>query len=220
MAQPIVYDDIGGIAAVKADLGATGAAPNNKYETVGWGGISPDGDANPADMLALIVMSPHGMNGSSLLQQTQATTGILGDLTAMRAYCDANAIWISAYLDQQRSGSDLLGDLFDIANCAGWSEGVLKSIPYSGILQVGNGAVFTAPTAAGPVVTITPVDFVCETGKPPITITRTKQQDSKNILPIEYTDRANDYVNNSVEVMEGCSVSEFGSRRDSTKTYG
>jgi len=221
VAQPIVYVDVGGIAAVKADLGATGAQPNNKYETLGWGGIGPDGDVNPADILALLVMSPHGMNASSLLQQTQATAALLGDLTAMRAYCDANAIWLSVYLDQQRSGSDVLGDLFDIANCAPvWSEGLLKSIPYSEISQVGNGAAYIAPTASGPVATITPVDFICEKGKAPIVITRTKQADSKNILPIEFTDRSNDYATNSIDVMEGQSVSEFGSRRDSTKTYG
>lgn len=220
VAQPISYTDVGGIAAVKADLGATGAQPNNKYETLGWGGIGLDGDANPADVLALLVMSPHGLNASSLLQQTQATDSILGDLAAMRAYCDANGIWLSLYLDQQRSGSDLLGDIFDTANCAPvWSEGVLKAVPYSEISQVGNGAAFIAPTAAGPVVALTSVDFICEKGKVPITVTRTKQSDSKNILPVEFTDRSNDYATNSVDVMEGQSVSEFGARRDSTKTF-
>jgi hypothetical protein len=218
--QPQVYDDCGGIAAPSADLGAGNMAPNFKYETMGWGGVSPNGDGNPADFFALWFMGPHGLNVSAFLQATNGPTTLLGSLAAMAAYCDVNGIWISPYLNSQRSGSDVLQDLLDVANCdAIWSEGLLKIIPRSEVSQVGNGNTYTAPTAAGPVWQLMPQDFVCEKGKAPINIKRTKQTDAKNILPVEFTDRSNNYVLDQVDVPDGQAVSEFGPRRDSTKTF-
>jgi hypothetical protein len=220
VAEPIVYEDVGGIAAPQCDLGTSGAPPQLRYETLGWGSGSPNSDVNPADVIQLLIMGPHGLNASSLLQQTNGLTTILGDFTALRNYCDANGIWISCYYDQQSSGSQQLQDLFDLSNSAPvWSEGVLKAIPYSEVSQVGNGATFVAPTAAGPIETLTSIDFVCETGKAPIKIVRTDQKDSKNILPIEYTERNNDYARNEIDVVEGQSLSEWGARRDSTKSF-
>ncbi|MCU1273766.1 MAG: hypothetical protein JWO48_1197 [Bryobacterales bacterium] len=220
VAEPVVYEDVGGIAAPQCDLGTTGEPAQLRYETLGWGTASPNSDVNPVDVIQLLIMGPHGLNASSVLQQTNGPTTILGDFTAMRNYCDANGIWVSCYYDQQTSGSSELGDLFDIANCAPvWSEGVLKAIPYSEISQVGNGATFVAPTAAGPLETLTSIDFVCDVGKAPIKIVRTDQKNSKNILPIEYTDRNNDYAKNEIDVVEGQSISEWGARRDTTRNF-
>jgi hypothetical protein len=220
VAEPIVYEDVGGIAVGNADLGPNPVFPEVRWETLGWGTASPNADVNPADIVNLVVMSPHGLNASSVLQQTSGPLTILGDYTNMRDYCDANGIWISCYLDSQTSGSQILQDLFDIANTAPvWSEGVLKGIPWSEVSQVGNGTTYNAPTAAGPVVTLTAPDFICEKDKAPILITRTTQEDSKNILPIEYLDRNNDYAINQVPVVEGSSLSEWGARLDSAKTY-
>jgi hypothetical protein len=220
VAQPIVYEDVGGIAVGNAYLGPNPIFPAVKWETLGWGTASPNADVNPADVLQLIIMSPFGLNASSLLQQTDGPTSVMGDYTAMRAYCDANGIWISCYYDTQTGGAQILGDLADTANCAPvWSEGVLKMVPWSEVSQIGNGYTFTAPTASGPVATLLPSDFVCDAGKAPIQIFRSKQKESKNVLPIEYLDRNNDYAVSEATVVEGSSLSEFGSRLDSTHAY-
>lgn len=214
--QPMTYDDVGGVAGANVDLGIGNLTPNFQYEVVCWGGLSPSGDCNPADILANLIMSPHGLNLTSMLQRVNSGP-ILGSLAGMRNYCDANGIWLSVYLDQQTSYDQILQDILDCANCvAVWSEGKLKIIPYSEVSQVGNGATFTATTAGGPVWNIMPQDFVVKDA--PLKVIRTAQKDAKNILPIEFTDRSNDYSPNSVDVQEGQSLAEFGARRDNTKS--
>ena len=219
VAQPITYQDCGGVAGAQIDEGMLGGTPNYRYGAMGWGGISPSGDANPADFLALVFNGPHGMNMSSLLQQLQGPTSILGDLSGMRDYCDANGIWISPYLDQQRSGTDLIKDLLDISNCYGyWSEGVFKIVPRSELSQVGNGAVYTSPTQT-PVAIIGPEDYVCKPGALPVQITRTKNASMKNVLPVQFKNREIDYADDSVTAVEGCSVSENGPQLASGTTF-
>jgi Putative phage tail protein len=106
----------------------------------------------------------------------------LPSLLLTRNQCRANGLWGSLIMDSQKAASDWLKDLYTAMNAAPvWSGFKLKSIPYSEVSAVGNGAVYTAPTAAGPVADLTESDFIGDTGSPLISVERKAQISTTSI---------------------------------------
>lgn len=118
-------------------------------------------------------------------------------LTAIRNYCQAYGIFVSGVMDTQKTASDWLSDLADIANAYPvWNGSQLNFVPRCEVSAVGNGAIYIAPTASGPVDFLDDSVFV-QKNAPPVTITRIRsrvdKQNAFNVLPIEHIDRSNQY---------------------------
>ena len=102
----------------------------------------------------------------------------LSSLRLSRDQCRTNGLWGSLIMDSQQQASDWLQDFYTAMNAAPvWSGFVLKSIPYSEVSAVGNGALYIAPTAPGPVANLTESDFIGDSGSPLISVERKAQVD-------------------------------------------
>ena len=160
---------------------------------------------------------PTWMSGqSSILGDPAANSGQV--LTAMRAYCRAYGITCALYLDSQRPARDVLQELFDVANTAPvWSGTVLKAVPYCEVSAAGNGSIYVAPTASGPIADLDDSCFVVGGSEAPVEIDRNRQADAGNVLPIEHLDRSNSYNTTITTEVEQRSVAQFGVRKASTR---
>lgn len=114
-------------------------------------------------------------------------------LMAVRLYCQAYGIFISGVMDTQRPAADWLNELCQVANCAPvWTGSMLNFVPRCEVSAAGNGAIYIAPTASGPVADLDDSSFGYADG-PPVTFPRTRQADAYNVLPIEHINRADNY---------------------------
>lgn len=139
-------------------------------------------------------------------------------LDLCRLQCRANGLWGSLVMDSQQNASDWLEDIYRAMNAAPvWSGFKLKSIPYSEVSAVGNGAIYNAPTASGPVANLTESDFIGDASAPLVTIERKAQVDVPNLLQIQHPNRASDYNDVIVSQPETASIALYGPRKDSPK---
>lgn len=137
-------------------------------------------------------------------------------LDLCRLQCRANGLWGSLVMDSQQNASDWLKDIYQSMNAAPvWSGFQLKSIPYSEVSAVGNGAVYNAPTASGPVANLTESDFIGDASQPLIAIERKAQVDVPNLLQIQHPNRSSDYNDVIVSQPETASIALYGPRKDS-----
>jgi hypothetical protein len=244
--EQIPYNWVSGLGSPKFDLGEADSFPEHSFEVGGAFELWPSGDCDPADIITDLIMSGpliacdppytgqqiligHGLNLNNYSDSDPlipawmtGQTSILGDqeqtLSAMRAYCRAYGISCALYLDSQRTARDVLQELFDVANTAPvWSGTVLKAIPYCEVSAAGNGAIYTALTASGPVADLDDTCFVISGNEAPVEIDRNRQADANNVLPIEHLDRSNSYNTTITTEVEQRSVAQFGARKASTK---
>ena len=156
---------------------------------------------------ALIPFTPPG-NGAILDADT---------LTPLNNWCRANSISVALCQDSQRTAKDLLDELFTVGNSAPvYSGDTLKVIPYDEVSAAGNGAVYIAPTASGPVANLTDQDFAVSTEKnpvPPLKFTRKRRASCDNVVAIEHIDRSLDYMHNVTSVPDQVHVALFGPRK-------
>ena len=138
------------------------------------------------------------------------------DLT--RQQCRAFGLWGSLAMTSQAAGSDWLKTLFAAADAAPIYLGnKLYSIPYSEVSAAGNGALYTSPTASGPVANLiagsgqSPYGDFIEGGEPEIeTVDRI---DLPNVLQLQIICRENNYNQLSVTQSESASLSLYGMRK-------
>ena len=147
-------------------------------------------------------------------------------LELTRLQCRANGLWGSLVMDNQQKAADWLTGYPADPNSTGslgiyaamnaapvWSGFKLKSIPYSEVSAVGNGAVYIAPTASGPVADIPEEDFIAGPEEPPVSSPRTAQIDAPNVLQIQHPYRISDYNNVFTSQPDNGSISQFGTRK-------
>jgi uncharacterized Zn-finger protein len=167
-----------------------------------------------------LITVPHGCNchaypnGGPLEPQFPPGAGILlGDLTPMNNWCRVNGISVAPNLDSQRSAKDFLDELFMVGNSAPvYSGSLLNVIPYDTVSGAGNGAIFTAPTAAGPI-NLTDKDFYCDGKTPPVKLKRKRRTSCDNVVAIEFVDRSIDYAHNIASESDQRSVTLYGPRK-------
>jgi hypothetical protein len=122
-------------------------------------------------------------------------------------------------MNTQKAASDWLTQLYTCMNAAPvWSGFRLKSVPYSEVSQAANGAIYTAPTASGPVAAFTFDDFVTKSGDPPVVCQRTAQVDIPNLLQMQVANRASDYNQVVVSQPATGAIAMYGLRKDSPQT--
>ena len=178
--EQITYPDCSGVGSDRLDLGTGASYPQMSFEGTGYYSLTADGDCNPADVLLGIaflgVYSNSGYSGNTTittLQMLALSLAALGlndgipviateggiPLGNVRAFCEAYGIYITALMDEQRSAGDYFKELCEIANAAIVASGFqVKIVPYCERSEVGNGVVYTAPSAAGPVYDFTDRD--------------------------------------------------------------
>lgn len=128
----------------------------------------------------------------------------------------AAGLWGSININSSRKAQDALTDLYASMNAAPVFTGFsLKSIAWSEVSAVGNGAIFIAPTASGPIANLGPADFIGDDQTPPGEIGRVAEVDQPPILSMQILDRANNYNQNLVTMPEAAGVALFGVRKAS-----
>ncbi len=144
-----------------------------------------------------------------------------------RDQCRAFGLIGSMVMDSQKKASDWLAPypedpategalgLFAAMNAAPvWSGDKLKVIPWSEVSEVGNGAIYIAPTASGPIFDLDASrDMIGDSTSPPITITRKARVDAQNILQIQHPSRDADYNDVVTSQPEIATISLFGWRK-------
>ncbi len=159
-------------------------------------------------------------NGGALAPNYPPGNGILfGDLTALNNWCRANGISISMNIDSQRAAKDLVDELLVVGNSAAvYSGNLVNIIPYDEVSNADNGAIYTAPTAAGPVAYLTDQDFALESSgsTAAVKITRKRRADCDNAVSIEHIDRNLDYSHNVTTECDQQAVALYGPRKGGT----
>lgn len=133
-----------------------------------------------------------------------------------RAQCRANGLWGSLSLNTQKSARDWIQDLCTAANTAPTMSGFsLKLNPYSEVSAAGNGAVYTAPTAAGPVaeLSVDNGDFICDRTESPIVMERAARTDLNTVVQMQHLNRASDYQQVVTAVSDAGAILKYGVRK-------
>lgn len=137
-----------------------------------------------------------------------------------RAQCRANGLWGSLLMNSQRKAQDWLQEIYEAGiGVPVWSGSKLKSIPRSEVSAFGNGAVYTAPTASGPLVNLTVDDAVGEPGKSWISITRKAVTDRPDLQRLQFPDRSNQYRAGTISQPDQGSLTLQGLRYATPKKY-
>lgn len=137
-----------------------------------------------------------------------------------RDQCRAFGLYGSMAIDSQRKASDLLPDIFAAMNAAPvWSGFMLKCRPWSEVSWVGNGAVYTAPTSAGPVAELLDRDrdFIQDSDGVVVHVERKAQVDASNLVQIQHPNRGSDYNDVTTSQPEAGSIALYGVRKDTPR---
>lgn len=198
--QAINYSEIAYVAASAYDLGDTASVPNHGFEAFGkfifGSGIQ---DANPADIVPdMLSSSQYGLGFAA---------GQIADLSLYSTYCRAAGLFVSPVYDEQRPGSDCLGELVEATNAEIlWSGGKLKILPRGDTPLTGNGATYTPDLT--PLYDLTDDDFLDPEN--PVRIHRRTPADAKNRLTLEFLNRANQYNAEVVSVEDQDAIERYG----------
>jgi hypothetical protein len=141
----------------------------------------------------------------------------LPSLDLVRRQCRANGLWGSLSMSSQQAASDWLKTLYQAANAAPVYAGFkLFSVPYSEASAAGNGAIYEAPSSAGPVFNLSTEngDFVTSGGEPPIRIKTASRVNEPNVLQMQCLSRSSDYNPSVVQQPDAGSIALYGLRKD------
>jgi len=139
---------------------------------------------------------------------------------ATRAQCRAGNLVGSLAMISQRPCSDWITDLCEAADAAPVMTGFrLKIIPRSEVSAVGNGAIYRAPTAGGPVANLSVAngDFVAEPGKPPIRVTRFARKDTDTVFQMQHINRDSGYQQVTTSEPDAAGIALYGVRKAAPK---
>src|SRR6185437_7949550 len=117
------------------------------------------------------------------------TVSLTSAANSYQKYCLASGLLLSPLIDQQRSATDFLNEVFLATNstCV-WSEGLLKFVPYGDTALTANGAAYTPNLT--PVYSLGDDDYIVKSpGDPPLLTEIEDQSDAYNVVQLEYLDR-------------------------------
>ena len=131
----------------------------------------------------------------------------------VRAQCRANGLWGSLTMNSQSSASDWIKTLCSAANAAPVFLGAKFYLyPYSEVSAAGNGAFYSAPTAAGPVAELDADngDFLLSDCPSLDTAVRI---DLPNVLQMQCIDRNANYAQVTVQTPDPATLGLYGVRK-------
>ncbi len=132
----------------------------------------------------------------------------------VRRQCRAGGLFGSLAMNSQSSAQDWIKSLCDAADCAPVFLGQkLYLYPYSEASAAGNGALFTASTAAGPVAALSDLngDYVGEDGTP--LLTPADRIELPNVLQMQCLDRNANYNQVTVQTPDPATLGLYGVRK-------
>ncbi len=203
-------------AVLAADSGLYGGA--SEYHLVlervtqnpGTYGLAIAGNPNQMCILAFKSSQPSGY------PQPVEDFIDFSSLDEVRAQCRANGLYGSLTMNSQQAASAWLDLLYAAANAAPVFMGFkLFSIPYSEVSAVGNGSIFIAPTANGPIANLSTVngDFITTGKDSPITVTTAARVNQPNVLQMQCINRTSNYNPSVVSVPDAGSIALYGVRK-------
>ena len=134
-----------------------------------------------------------------------------------RLQCRAGGLWGSLSMNTQKPAREWIQDCCTAGNIAPVMSGFsLKLHPRSEVSAVGNGAIYNAPTASGPVANLDADkgDFITEKGESPIQCVRKARTDLNNVLQMQHLNRASDYQQVVTTVSDAASIRMYGVRKE------
>jgi Putative phage tail protein len=138
----------------------------------------------------------------------------LPSLDLVRAQCRANGLYGSLSMNSQSAASDWLKTLYAAANAAPVFLGSkLYSSPYSEVSAAGNGATYTAPTAAGPVANLDADNGDFVGSAQPITVKTASRVNQPNVLQMQCVSRSANYNQVVVSQPDAASIAHYGVRK-------
>jgi len=213
----IGYSGTAYVAAAPIALGSSGALKNFSYEVQGFnivgGGIQ---DANPADIVPDLLTNVYYGAGWDPAHIASTSVGPSGGAdSSYRRYCLATGFLLSPTIADQRPAAEHIRGLLDASNTeAVFSQGVLKLVPYGDSAITGNGVTYTPYNT--PIYDLTNDDFSRSGSEDVIKVTRKPLRDTFNTIPVEFTDRANDYNRSVVQDPEPVDADQYGIRQGGT----
>lgn len=143
----------------------------------------------------------------------------LDSLNQVRNQCRANGLYGSLSMNSQQSASDWLETLYSAADAAPVFIGFkLFSFPYSEVSAAGNGALYTAPTASGPVANLSDLNGDFVGSDVPVKVQTAARVDQDNVLQMQCINRTSNYNPSLVEQPDAASISLFGIRKQDPTT--
>lgn len=154
-------------------------------------------DANPRDIIYTILTNTvYGANFPSVL---------VNNMDNYSSYCKTNSLLLSPSYDSQQQTSDIITNLAEATNSEYvFSQGKANMVPYYDNLT--------------PVYDITD-DNIIDQGENTLSIQRTSQSDTYNVVPLEYLDRNNQYNTDIVYASDEGNIDVHGLRQSSTKSH-
>ena len=132
----------------------------------------------------------------------------------VRLQCRAGGLYGSLSMNSQSTAKDWIESLCSAANAAPVFLGSkLFLYPYSEVSAAGNGALYTAPTASGPIAELDANngDFVEDSGCP--VLATVDRINLPNVLQMQCVDRTANYNQVTVQVPEAASIALYGERK-------
>jgi hypothetical protein len=172
-------------------------------------------------------LSAAGGSGASLillaLKSSQPPTyanplpNILDPVTRelTRAQCRANRLWGSLSMNSQQAAREWIQNCLDAANCVAVMSGFsLKLMPRSEVSAAGNGLVYNAPTASGPVadLDVDAGDFVAAKNELPLQFKRPARTDLSTVLQMQHINRSSDYQQIVSQFPDTANIMKYGTR--------
>jgi len=207
--RALSYRGIAYVASGAYDLGSRASFGNHTFEVQAHGSIAEKhaGSTVPDAELVDVIMSllTDSVQGVGLDPDT------LGDLSAFRAYCLANGLWVSPAYTEQRGAYEYIKSLLTIgfADCV-YSGGKFKIVPYSDVPAASSLATYQ-PTIA-PVCDLGADDFIAADGDDPVRISQKSAEECYNHVRVKFMDRANDYNENVAESKDDADIEQHGLR--------
>ena len=218
----IGYPGLAIVHAANYPLDSSASPPNHSFEVrqqtgfaIGGGYTGPDVD--PSLVIADFFTNPRtGVPSwpAGVLDTASLTTAA----NSFQKYTLATGLLLSPLIDQQRSATDFLSEMFLATNatCV-WSEGVLKFIPYGDASLTANGQTYTPNNT--PVYSLGDDDYIVkDAADPPISVDIRDQSDAYNVVQIEYLDRTNQYNMAIALASDAANVAQYGMRRKDPDT--
>lgn len=144
-------------------------------------------------------------------------------LDLVRLQDRANGLWGSLSMSSQQTASDYLNTLYTAADAAPVFCGFkLFSMPLSEVSIAGNGAVYDAITAGGPVYNLSTEngDFIASGSAPPIQVKTAARVNQPNVLQMQCLSRNSNYNPSVVAQPDQGSIAQYGIRKaDPVQNY-
>jgi hypothetical protein len=132
----------------------------------------------------------------------------------VRQQCRAGGLWGSLAMTSQTAASDWIKSLAAAADAAPVFLGAkLFLYPYSEVSAAGNGALYTAPTAAGPIFALSDLngDYVGSNGSP--VLTPADRINLPNVLQMQCMERTANYNQVTIQTPDPASIGLYGERK-------